>query len=365
MNKDQIIRSIVLTGGPCAGKTTALASIKEWIEQLGWKVIIVPESATTVIGAGFMPGDVFARYQFQKLIAQVTLSMEQIMKQAARALQTDKVLLLHDRGMMDSKAYMNEGEFGKLMHEFGATSVTWRDMPYGAVIHMKTAAYGAEKHYTLSNNSARTEGIDLARKLDDRTLEAWVGHPHLRVLDNSTDFAGKLARLRSEVAGFLGIPVPLEIERKFVISPLDLDTIPVKTVTVEIEQLYLVGEPGVETRIRRRGIDGSYAYFRTIKKPVGDGTRAEIEEQIDEREYEFSLRYRLPGTKVIKKTRTCFVWDNQYIEVDQIPDCDNLWVMEIELTDRQQEISTPPFVHIEEEVTGVREYSNAALAGCT
>ena len=36
----------VLTGGPCAGKTTALSVIEQVLSKKGFKVIIVPETAT-------------------------------------------------------------------------------------------------------------------------------------------------------------------------------------------------------------------------------------------------------------------------------------------------------------------------------
>jgi len=37
---------ILLTGGPCAGKTTAIADITQDLTQLGYKVLVVPEAAT-------------------------------------------------------------------------------------------------------------------------------------------------------------------------------------------------------------------------------------------------------------------------------------------------------------------------------
>lgn len=45
---------ILLTGGPCAGKTTAMASISQDLTQLGYKVLIVPEAATLIMKGGAM-----------------------------------------------------------------------------------------------------------------------------------------------------------------------------------------------------------------------------------------------------------------------------------------------------------------------
>ena len=40
------MKRIVLTGGPCAGKTTALVKIIEHFSSLGYKVFIIPEVPT-------------------------------------------------------------------------------------------------------------------------------------------------------------------------------------------------------------------------------------------------------------------------------------------------------------------------------
>ena len=41
-------------------------------------------------------------------------------------------------------------------------------------------------------NSARTETPQQAALLDDKLIRAWSGHPHFRVIDNSTDFDEKM-----------------------------------------------------------------------------------------------------------------------------------------------------------------------------
>ena len=50
-DKSNIVR-ICMTGGPCAGKTTAIASIKQDLTQLGMKVLVVPEAATALMNGG-------------------------------------------------------------------------------------------------------------------------------------------------------------------------------------------------------------------------------------------------------------------------------------------------------------------------
>lgn len=48
------VTRILLTGGPCAGKTTALAQISQDLTQLGYKVLVVPEAATLIMKGGAM-----------------------------------------------------------------------------------------------------------------------------------------------------------------------------------------------------------------------------------------------------------------------------------------------------------------------
>ena len=47
------IKKIVLTGGPCAGKTTALVKIVEYFSGMGYKVFSIPEVPTLYSTAGW------------------------------------------------------------------------------------------------------------------------------------------------------------------------------------------------------------------------------------------------------------------------------------------------------------------------
>ena len=75
---------------------------------------------------------------------------------------------------------------------------------------------------TFAANAARRETPEQATALDDKLIAAWTGHPHLRVIDNSTNFEDKLKRLLREILPFLGEPEPLEIERKYLIEYPDM-----------------------------------------------------------------------------------------------------------------------------------------------
>ena len=46
------VTNIVITGGPCAGKSTGMSVIEQELTQKGYKVFVIPETATEVITAG-------------------------------------------------------------------------------------------------------------------------------------------------------------------------------------------------------------------------------------------------------------------------------------------------------------------------
>jgi hypothetical protein len=106
------------------------------------------------------------------------------------------------------------------MDEEGWTWTTLRDRRYDRVIHLTTAAIGAEKNYTLANNAARHEGVELARSLDQKTLNAWTGHPHITVCPNveGESFDQKIDRAIRAVYKTVGLEVKDNRYEKFLIA---------------------------------------------------------------------------------------------------------------------------------------------------
>ena len=362
--KDQkTICRIVITGGPCAGKSTALESIKKAFSGKGWTVLFVPETATELINGGVAPWTCGTPAEYQRCQMELQIKKEAVFLRAARSMPTEKVLIVCDRGLLDNRAYMSAEKFAEILAELGETEVSLRD-GYDAVFHLITAARGAEAFYTTENNSARTESVDEAIALDNRVIEAWTGHPHFRVIDNSTDFEGKLQRLISEIAAFLGEPEPVERERKFLIEYPDvdfLDSIP-NCQRTEIIQTYLLSDGDEEVRIRQRGLSGSYMFYKTRKSRNGGMARTEIETRISAEEYLGLLLDADPARRPVRKTRFCLTYENQYFEIDIYPFWKDRAILEIELKNETDEIVFPDFIRVVREVTEEPEYRNSSIA---
>jgi CYTH domain-containing protein len=279
-------------------------------------------------------------------------------------MKTDKVLVVCDRAAMDNSAYMTEAEFGWVLKQMQTNEIALRDQ-YDAVFHLVTAAKGAEKYYTLANNQARTESVEEAAALDDKLIAAWTGHPHFRIIDNSSGFEEKMMRLIREITAFLGEPTPMEIERKYLISRPDLhmlEQLP-NCEQVDIIQTYLKSEdPAEEIRIRQRGSHGSYIYFMTRKRKVSALKRVEIEERLSQNEYLTLMVQADPAYRPIHKQRYCLSENGMYYEIDIFPEWNDKALMEIELCSENQEIVFPNGIEVIREVTNDPAYSNHELA---
>ena len=108
------IRKIVLTGGPCGGKSTGLEYIRREYEKKGWRVLAVDECATEVIKSGIAPGKSNTNFDFELPIVQLQKAKEEIFEQAARQLPDEKVLIIYDRGFLDMKTYCSDLEFEQI-----------------------------------------------------------------------------------------------------------------------------------------------------------------------------------------------------------------------------------------------------------
>ena len=103
-----LVKKVVLTGGPCGGKSTVQAMLSDVFENLGWKVFRVPETATVLLSGGVNFAELSHQqaYQFQKDLLLVMLRIEETFFNLARteAEKGRKVLVIGDRGAMDASA---------------------------------------------------------------------------------------------------------------------------------------------------------------------------------------------------------------------------------------------------------------------
>jgi len=328
---------IVLTGGPCGGKTTSLARLSPYLRERGFEVITCPEAFSLLVSNG-MAFDYLGAVDGMSAVVQDTvmdiqIGLEDGFERVLRARGKPAVLLC-DRGLMDGSAYMKSEEWEKLMNKRDVGCVSeLREGRYNAVFHLVTAAEGAEKFYTLDNNEVRTETPELARELDHMTRNAWVGHPNLKIFDNSTDFETKMQRVVEEMARLVGLPHSLErVTTKFLLKrEPDLSAFPegVAYQIFDVEKVYLYEESTSNhdnitkeysfirkrTSLNKDGQASGSVYGWTAVQKTCDGQIVEKKRIITKREYNSLFNNRDKNRHVVRQKRISFLWNIQSFNV--------------------------------------------------
>ena len=198
----KIIRMIVLTGGPCAGKSTAIREIKTHFETLGYTVLCIAETATELIVSGVAPWTTNTNFDYQLGQFKLQQAKEEVYLAAAHNMPDKNILIICDRGLMDNYAYTSASDMERILEDVGLSPLEVQSR-YDAVFHLETAAKGGDNLYGLDTNAARTETADEAINLDNSIIRAWTGHPHFRIIASSQDFDDKLRTLIREIEAFL------------------------------------------------------------------------------------------------------------------------------------------------------------------
>lgn len=361
------IKKIVLTGGPCAGKTTALVRVTEYFSNQGYKVFTVPEVPTLITQSGwnYMTDNKAFYYEGELIILQLQLQLEDsIMRMAETVAKEQPCVIICDRGAMDISAYISKEMWQELLNRVGTTTseICTR---YDAVLHLVSAADGAEKYYTTANNAQRyeqanEEGLKLARMLDKKVLDAWKHHSHFRVVDNNDIFERKIDRVLEEISQVLELPLPIKEECKYIVEVVG--QLP-ETIDSYISQTYLVADPDCEVRLRRRTINGHTLNIHTSMRTVSPTERIITERQVSNQLYESLLQQADPYRVTLKKKRHSFIWKGQHFKLDTYSSPhEGLMILETKGMSCHADVKMPPFLRVVENITGNSKYNAYNLA---
>ena len=136
-----VVWKLVLTGGPCGGKTTGQARLCTFFENLGWKVYRVPETANILLSGGVKFADLSPQMakEFQANLLKTMLQIENTFFDLANKSQKN-CLVICDRGAMDASAFISREQWEGILSHNGLDEVEIRDTRYNQVIHMISAA---------------------------------------------------------------------------------------------------------------------------------------------------------------------------------------------------------------------------------
>jgi len=346
-------------------------------------VYVSREAATVLLGGGINFATLGSEQVFetQKAIVKVMTTLEDSYAAICHAGEAgDKCLVLCDRGIMDASVYCDKQTWERILRVSALNHNEACDARYDAVIHLVTAADGAEKFYNLDSNEegVRTETAQQAIELDKKTSQAWNSHPTHLTIDNSTDFKGKLLRVLSSICNVVGVPAPSKNvkRRKFLVSRANLARAGFEVSTSDCEYTYLVSTDNSQHRLRRRALDGVYLYTHILRTAGANGEMFDVKRNIDRNQYLMLLAHQDPDRMLIRLLRQSFVFKNRNFQLNTVLGVnpktkgggrsprvsprpfDGIQLLMV-WTDEMGEVELPgaPAVHVEKEVTGMMEYS--------
>lgn len=219
---------VVLTGGPCAGKTTAKALILErFSPQVN--VVCLPELASMTFKSGIKIDP--SSYSFEELVlftkefVAMQIRVEDYFEQLSRN-NKGVTLMICDRGACDTFGYCSAEVRAKVLQELGLTFHDLSSKRYDMVLHLVSCANGAAQFYN-NDNEARFESVEEAVECDIRIQNVWKSHPSFYIINNShTGFQEKMHKVVNAVGHFIGVPES-KLVKKFLLGKfITLDDIP-------------------------------------------------------------------------------------------------------------------------------------------
>ena len=184
------VYKIVLTGGPCAGKTKILEFLMQELKNTGYYVIVVPETASECIRNNIVPND---ERQHTLMFQDIMLCNQYVKENSAEKYaefiknKTD-VIILYDRAVMDNRAYLSQEDYDNLLKKYNINELELINK-YDLVIDLISTATLKQDSYEL--NDTRSEDIDKASARDKLTSLAWLLHRNLKVIKPTDEIEEK------------------------------------------------------------------------------------------------------------------------------------------------------------------------------
>lgn len=334
------------------------------------------------------------------------MTLEDGFAKMAQTSRQHETFVLCDRGVCDGRAYMSPELWQAMLRRNQWHMVDIRDARYDLVVHLVTAADGAREYYTLDNNKVRSESPDEACLVDKLTQTAWVGHPHLRIVDNRTRFREKINRVDTFISQLAGLHLSRRVVRKFLLIEIPVEhkihrhhhegdesdvnsiskvntntsggegvdqeegdedvkwwkslSMPLRVEHFHVEQTFLSTGLGdeVQESVRRRGKNGVFTYVHKIRQK-----ESETKRQITVREYNSLLPHADVSRTKVRIRRQCFLHDGTYFVMDCVCNISpKIRMLRCHSDCADENVNIPPWFNVEKEVTGERNYSMHSLA---
>jgi len=200
--------SIALTGGPCSGKSSILAVIRDRLRKRGMQVITVPEYATHFFANsdGFQVDWVGTQKEhgLQDVLLRFQMMQEDMFKEYG-ALNSKPCVLIYDRAVIDQKVFTSPEIWEAALRKNNVTERQLLDR-YDMVVHLATCAKVGDYEWGPgSNNPGRYHSPEEAAKLDKTCEDVYREHRQLRMVPHCDSFQDKVEGVMKYLEDALGV----------------------------------------------------------------------------------------------------------------------------------------------------------------
>lgn len=296
------------------------------------------------------------------------MNLEDIFIEIAKV--SDKhTILLFDKGVMDGSAYTDENVWQAILDETGWSTIQLRDRRYEAVIHMMTAAEGAEGFYMSDSNKDHAETLEEAKEIDRKLISAWCGHPAFSIVKNTKKgFNTKIGYCLNKVLSLIGMPQPTNLTRKFLLVSNNKNfeiQVPqgIKLEIFSLEETFIKTVQIESNQLRKIGKNDSYTYSHEMRYEI-NGEKILKKRQITAREYIELIEMRDIRCNQVIKLRQCFTFERQYFIVETFKNLEPYFpsILRVEMTNESSKTKLPTYLKILREVTGEDNYETWQMA---
>ena len=156
------MKKILITGGACAGKTSVLEFIKNYLCENNYEFQIFEEVPTKLINDGKTP-EILGKMNFLELVINVQINNERNCK---------KEIIIFDGSPIDVMKFISREEFD-ILAEKNDTSFNEIINGYDAIIFLETVAKKFPELYSNKNNLARLTDLDGAISRNDKLFKIY------------------------------------------------------------------------------------------------------------------------------------------------------------------------------------------------
>lgn len=188
------MKKILITGGACAGKTTVLEIIKNYLINNNYNVNIIEEVPTRLIYDGITP-DKIGKMKFQELIIKTQIDNE-------RNCNYDGVVIL-DVSPIDSMKFITREEFDAFAEKYN-TNFEKIINGYDGIIFLETVAKDFPELYSNENNKARLTDIATAVIRNDKLFNIYNSSSKIYLIKPDIDIEVKKKNVINVITKILG-----------------------------------------------------------------------------------------------------------------------------------------------------------------